>query len=93
VPVAPVAIRRRCQAFVGLSDADDDRAWRDLADLLGPAESAVVAGACAGIVQRGERPLLHVLASNRSAIALYERLGFVVRRSVQFEVVQPPVTR
>jgi len=53
----------------------------------------LVNAVCAGIVQRGERPLLHVLASNQSAIALYERLGFVVRRSVQFEVVQTPVTR
>ena len=53
----------------------------------------LVGAVCAGIVQRGERPLLHVLASNQSAIALYERLGFVVRRSVQFEVVQPPVSR
>ena len=53
----------------------------------------LVGAVCAGIVQRGERPLLHVLASNRSAIALYERLGFVVRRPLQFEVVQPPVTR
>jgi ribosomal protein S18 acetylase RimI-like enzyme len=53
----------------------------------------VVNAVCAGIVHRGERPLLHVLASNRSAIALYERLGFIVRRSARFEVVQPPVTR
>ena len=53
----------------------------------------LVGAVCAGIVQRGERPLLHVLASNQSAIALYERLGFVVRRSLQFEVVEAPVTR
>jgi len=47
----------------------------------------------AGIVERGERPLLHVLAINRLAIALYERLGFVVRRPPRFEVLDSPVTR
>jgi predicted GNAT family acetyltransferase len=47
----------------------------------------------AGIVERGERPLLHVLAISRPAIALYERLGFVVRRPLRFEVLDGPVTR
>ncbi|MGA7778070.1 MAG: GNAT family N-acetyltransferase [Paraburkholderia sp.] len=33
------------------------------------------------IVQRDETPFLHVFSSNRSAITLYERLGFEVRRT------------
>jgi predicted GNAT family acetyltransferase len=33
------------------------------------------------IEQRGETPFLHVLSGNRSAIGLYERLGFEVRRT------------
>jgi len=34
----------------------------------------------AGIVARGERPFLHVVTDNRSAIRLYETLGFTTRR-------------
>jgi predicted GNAT family acetyltransferase len=33
------------------------------------------------IGQRGQTPFLHVLSGNRSAIGLYERLGFEVRRT------------
>lgn len=34
------------------------------------------------ILDRGETPFLHAYASNRGAIALYETLGFTVRREV-----------
>jgi hypothetical protein len=34
------------------------------------------------ILDRGETPFLHAYASNREAIALYEALGFAVRREV-----------
>jgi ribosomal protein S18 acetylase RimI-like enzyme len=40
----------------------------------------------AGIVARGERPLLHAAASNINAIRLYEDLGFSVRRRIAVEV-------
>lgn len=33
------------------------------------------------IEQRGQTPFLHVLSSNRSALGLYERLGFEIRRT------------
>lgn len=35
-----------------------------------------------GILDRGETPFLHAYASNRRAIALYEALGFRLRRAV-----------
>ena len=34
------------------------------------------------ILDRGEMPFLHAYASNRGAIALYETLGFTLRREV-----------
>lgn len=36
----------------------------------------------AGIFARGETPFLHAYASNHAAIALYQRLGFVLRAEV-----------
>lgn len=35
----------------------------------------------ASILQRGETPFLHVLDTNQHAIALYERLGFTLRKT------------
>lgn len=41
------------------------------------------------IVARGEMPFLHAYASNRGAIALYERLGFVLRTPVEVLALVP----
>jgi len=41
------------------------------------------------IVARGERPILHVTHDN-PARRVYERLGFRVRRDVEFAVLRPP---
>ncbi|MBJ7291807.1 GNAT family N-acetyltransferase [Williamsia sp.] len=44
------------------------------------------------IVARGERPFLHALEENRSALELYRRLGFETRASVVFQGFRvPPV--
>jgi predicted GNAT family acetyltransferase len=40
------------------------------------------------IADRGETPFLHVFASNANAIGLYERLGFVVRATMQVTALQ-----
>lgn len=41
------------------------------------------------ILARGELPFLHAFASNATAIALYERLGFRLRTTVRVLVVAP----
>jgi len=43
-----------------------------------------------GIRRRGERPFLHAAATNTGAIALYEHLGFELRRTSTFAVVRTP---
>jgi ribosomal protein S18 acetylase RimI-like enzyme len=43
-----------------------------------------------GIRERGERPFLHTAASNVNAIRLYESIGFVLRRRLQFLAVRIP---
>jgi predicted GNAT family acetyltransferase len=47
--------------------------------------SAVV---CAGIEARGETPFLHAWKDNRPAIALYEKLGFLLRAEVNVAVLE-----
>ena len=40
------------------------------------------------IVERGDRPFLHVLPGNARAIALYERLGFRTRTAFRYAVLR-----
>ena len=46
--------------------------------------SSVTLHVAAGIIDRGERPFLHLAASNLAAKAVYERIGFEVRTEVGF---------
>ncbi|MFI6515752.1 GNAT family N-acetyltransferase [Spirillospora sp. NPDC050679] len=50
----------------------------------------LVRALAAGIVRRNERPFLHVASANTGAIALYERLGFEVRKQVTFRGFRTP---
>jgi GNAT superfamily N-acetyltransferase len=43
----------------------------------------LVLAVAAGIVERGERPFLHAIATNTNAIRLYESLGFELRRTTR----------
>jgi len=46
-----------------------------------------------GILARGQTPILHVAQTNVGARRMYERLGFVVRRELQFVAVETPPKR
>jgi GNAT superfamily N-acetyltransferase len=50
--------------------------------------SRLMKSVAAGIVARGERPLLHAAATNTNAIRLYENLGFSFRRRISFELLR-----
>ena len=49
---------------------------------------ALIGATASAVIERGETPMLHVVASNKSAIALYEALGFAARRTLQVTVLQ-----
>ncbi|MET1016507.1 MAG: GNAT family N-acetyltransferase [Leifsonia flava] len=50
----------------------------------------LVEAVAAGIVARGEVPILHVAGDNAGAVRLYEKLGFSIRRTITFVGVQAP---
>jgi predicted GNAT family acetyltransferase len=74
--IAMAGERMRFDGYVEISAVcvDDDWRGRGLAGRL-------VNLLCREIEQRGETPFLHVFSDNRSAIGLYERLGFELRRT------------
>jgi ribosomal protein S18 acetylase RimI-like enzyme len=50
----------------------------------------LVLAVAAGIRADGNVPLLHAAGSNTSAISIYERLGFRLRRQPRFELLRAP---
>ncbi len=50
----------------------------------------VMRAVAVGIAERGATPFLHVAGSNAGAVALYERLGFRVRRPIDFVIAVAP---
>jgi ribosomal protein S18 acetylase RimI-like enzyme len=51
----------------------------------------LVRAVAAGIRERGETPFLHAVATNTSAIRLYESIGFTPRRRAAFAAFQRPL--
>lgn len=52
--------------------------------------SRLIRAVGAGIRARGETPFLHALATNTTAIGLYETLGFTLRKRSRLTLVQAP---
>jgi predicted GNAT family acetyltransferase len=73
--IAMAGERMRFDGYVEISAVCVDEDWRGRG-LAG----RLVRALRREIEQRGETPFLHVLNDNRSAIGLYERLGFELRR-------------
>lgn len=53
--------------------------------------AALVADVAREIHARGEQAFLHVIATNTTAVRLYQRLGFLVRREVVFHGYRTPL--
>jgi predicted GNAT family acetyltransferase len=52
--------------------------------------SILTADVARAIAAEGDTPMLHVATTNHSARAVYEQLGFHVRRVVSFSAFRPP---
>ncbi|WP_224387970.1 GNAT family N-acetyltransferase [Pseudonocardia sp. ICBG1293] len=50
----------------------------------------LVDAVAAGIVARGERPILHAAADNHGAVRLYRAMGFTVSRAMRFDLLRVP---
>ena len=83
VAMAGERMRPPGYAEVSAVATDPDHRRQGLAELL-------IRQVVAGIVARGEVPFLHAAGDNANAIRLYRSLGFIVRRTVGFSVVEAP---
>ncbi len=83
VAMAGERLRPPGHAEISAVATDPGHRRQGLADLL-------VGAVAGGIVARDEVPFLHAASANTSAIRLYEALGFTVRRTVRFSVLEAP---
>ncbi|SDI61415.1 GNAT family N-acetyltransferase [Nonomuraea jiangxiensis] len=83
--VAMAGERLRLPGWTEISGVCTDAGWRGRG--LG---TRLVLAVAAGIRERGERPFLHVLASNTNAVRLYESLGFRLHRTTTLVLTRPP---
>lgn len=83
---SPAAYRRAVAQGHGW--IGDGTSPADVQAHLGGLAGRLVRAVAAGIVARGETPFLHAMVSNANAIRLYEALGFELRRTSTFTVLE-----
>jgi predicted GNAT family acetyltransferase len=81
VAMAGERLRPPGHAEISAVTTDPDHRRRGLARRL-------VLAVADDIVRRGETPFLHASATNVNAIRLYEALGFTLRRTITFQVLE-----
>ena len=81
--IAMAGERMRLDGYVEISAVCVDEDWRGRG-LAG----RLVKTLGRQIAQRGDTPFLHVFSDNRSAIGLYERLGFELRRTFHLSRIE-----
>jgi ribosomal protein S18 acetylase RimI-like enzyme len=86
--VAMAGERLHPPGWTEISAVCTDAAWRGQG--LG---TRLVLAVAAGIRARGETPFLHAVATNVTAIRLYEELGFRLRRTTEFTQTRVPEAR
>jgi ribosomal protein S18 acetylase RimI-like enzyme len=81
--VAMTGQRMNCDGFTEVSAVcvDPDHRGRGYAD-------ALVSAVSKSIFERGDMPFLHVFTKNVSALALYQKLGFTIRRTMTLTVLE-----
>lgn len=83
--VAMAGERMHPDGWTEISAVCTDPAWQGRGYAAG-----LVLAVAAGIAARGERPMLHTVATNARAVGLYEHLGFALRTTVDFVLVTQP---
>lgn len=83
--VAMAGERFRPPGYTEISAICTDDAWRGHGFA-----SRLTRAVAVGIVKRGETPFLHAVATNTSAIRLYEKMGFTLRRTTVFPSARAP---
>lgn len=83
VAMAGERMRPAGWAEISAVATDPDHRRQGLGELL-------VRVVAAGIVARGEVPMLHAAADNTGALRLYEAMGFTVRRRTRFVAARAP---
>lgn len=93
-----IGIRREGRLIAMAGERLHPEGWTEISAVATDAEyrgqglaSRLVLDVAFHIQERGDRALLHAAATNVGAIAVYERLGFTLRRHTTFSFIRTPV--